>query len=550
MADPAPRPAARPRLGADARTRSRCSPSPAVAAARRGKGWAYEFKWDGVRAISYVEGGRVRLVSRNMLDITRATPSCATSASRSARPPSYSTGRSSPSTTPGGRASSGCSAHARARRAQVRRLVTEVPIAYLIFDVLYLDGHRTTDLTYAERRELLEACSSRAAAGTPRRASPTTASRSSRRARRSSSRASSRRSSTRSTTRVAAPTAGSRSRTSAARRSSSPAGRRARATGKGASARCSSASTSRRRAALLRQRRHRLHRQSSCAAGGAAKTRVARTARSPTRCPGCRPGSELRRAGAGLRGRVHRLDQRRAAAAPVVQGTARRNRRVTSYEVVEPGQREGRGQGRQPDVWVSNLDKVLYPEAGFTKGQVIDYYTRVAPGPAAPPQGPPADDEALPQRRRRPVLLREELPQAPARLGRRSRRCRSNGRRHRLLHAATPCRRWSGRQPRRLELHTSLSTRCPPGRPTRLVYDLDPGRRRHRPVLPGRPLLLRDYFADHGLEIVPQDVGVEGHAGLRAAQAPRHDVRADAGFSTRGRAEARAGAPEAGRART
>ncbi len=28
---------------------------------------------------------------------------------------------------------------------------------------------------------------------------------------------------------------------------------------------------------------------------------------------------------------------------------------------------------------LSNLDKVLYPATGFTKGQVIDYYTRVAP---------------------------------------------------------------------------------------------------------------------------------------------------------------------------
>ncbi|MGW4462917.1 non-homologous end-joining DNA ligase [Micromonospora sp. NBC_01796] len=28
---------------------------------------------------------------------------------------------------------------------------------------------------------------------------------------------------------------------------------------------------------------------------------------------------------------------------------------------------------------VSNLDKVLYPEVGFTKGEVIDYYTRIAP---------------------------------------------------------------------------------------------------------------------------------------------------------------------------
>src|SRR5271157_4928905 len=28
---------------------------------------------------------------------------------------------------------------------------------------------------------------------------------------------------------------------------------------------------------------------------------------------------------------------------------------------------------------VSNLDKVLYPEVGFTKGQVIDYFVRIAP---------------------------------------------------------------------------------------------------------------------------------------------------------------------------
>ena len=31
------------------------------------------------------------------------------------------------------------------------------------------------------------------------------------------------------------------------------------------------------------------------------------------------------------------------------------------------------------DLEVSNLDKVMYPAAGFTKGEVIDYYTRIAP---------------------------------------------------------------------------------------------------------------------------------------------------------------------------
>ena len=34
-------------------------------------------------------------------------------------------------------------------------------------------------------------------------------------------------------------------------------------------------------------------------------------------------------------------------------------------------------EGRQ--IKLSNLDKVLYPKAGFTKGQVIDYFVRVAP---------------------------------------------------------------------------------------------------------------------------------------------------------------------------
>ncbi|WP_306206791.1 non-homologous end-joining DNA ligase [Actinoplanes sp. RD1] len=38
-----------------------------------------------------------------------------------------------------------------------------------------------------------------------------------------------------------------------------------------------------------------------------------------------------------------------------------------------PVQIEGR------DLELSNLDKVLYPAAGFTKGEVIDYYTRIAP---------------------------------------------------------------------------------------------------------------------------------------------------------------------------
>ena len=42
---------------------------------------------------------------------------------------------------------------------------------------------------------------------------------------------------------------------------------------------------------------------------------------------------------------------------------------------------------------LSNLDKVMYPEVGFTKGQLIDYYTRVAPA-------------LLPHLRDRPLTLK------------------------------------------------------------------------------------------------------------------------------------------------
>src|SRR5919205_472054 len=36
--------------------------------------WAYELKWDGVRAIAYLHAGTVRLVSRNDLDVSVSYP--------------------------------------------------------------------------------------------------------------------------------------------------------------------------------------------------------------------------------------------------------------------------------------------------------------------------------------------------------------------------------------------------------------------------------------------------------------------------------------------
>ena len=51
------------------------------------------------------------------------------------------------------------------------------------------------------------------------------------------------------------------------------------------------------------------------------------------------------------------------------------------------------GQSRQVEVdgrelALTNLDKVLWPEAGFTKAEAIDYYARIAADDPAPPAGP------------------------------------------------------------------------------------------------------------------------------------------------------------------
>ena len=38
------------------------------------KNWSFEVKWDGVRAIAFWDSKRLRLISRNLLDITHRYP--------------------------------------------------------------------------------------------------------------------------------------------------------------------------------------------------------------------------------------------------------------------------------------------------------------------------------------------------------------------------------------------------------------------------------------------------------------------------------------------
>jgi bifunctional non-homologous end joining protein LigD len=117
-----------------------------------GGGWAYEYKWDGVRAVVYVQPGGVRVMSRNERDVTAAYPDVVAAVAgeramildgevvapdRDGRP-----------------------SFARLqRRMNVHQpspdLIAGFPLAYNVFDLLGLDGKPLLDEPYERRRELL-----------------------------------------------------------------------------------------------------------------------------------------------------------------------------------------------------------------------------------------------------------------------------------------------------------------------------------------------------------------------------------------------------------
>ncbi|WP_028048476.1 non-homologous end-joining DNA ligase [Cellulomonas sp. URHD0024] len=121
------------------------------------EGWAYEMKWDGVRAVAYVDGGRVRLMSRNDLDITRSYPEVARMGEQLGSTPVVLDGELV-AFDAGGAPDFGRLQQRMhvADPAVARRLARSVPVVYLVFDVLHLDGRSTLDLPYDERRTLLE----------------------------------------------------------------------------------------------------------------------------------------------------------------------------------------------------------------------------------------------------------------------------------------------------------------------------------------------------------------------------------------------------------
>jgi bifunctional non-homologous end joining protein LigD len=157
----------------------------------------------------------------------------------------------------------------------------------------------------------------------------------------------------------------------------------------------------------------------------------------------------------------------------------------------------------------SNLQKVFYPEAGFTKQQVIDYYRDIAPA-------------LLPHLKNRPLTLKR-YPGGVTGEFFYEKRC--PGYRPPWLKIAPvqtasdtisfclandlPSLLWAANLAV-LELHTSLSLARDPDTPTLLVFDLDPGPPAGLIACAEVALWLRDFLAGLRLQAFPKTSGSKG----------------------------------------
>jgi bifunctional non-homologous end joining protein LigD len=119
-------------------------------------GWAYEMKWDGIRALAYVDGGEVRLWSRTGRDITGAYPELQDMASAVRAGQAVFDGEIV--AFGGGEWPSFEAIQQRMNLspAQSRLLAPEVPVTFLAFDLLSLEGRPLLDEPYSQRRALLD----------------------------------------------------------------------------------------------------------------------------------------------------------------------------------------------------------------------------------------------------------------------------------------------------------------------------------------------------------------------------------------------------------
>jgi bifunctional non-homologous end joining protein LigD len=118
--------------------------------------WAFEIKWDGVRALVYSEPGRIRFESRNGNDVTSSYPELK-AMNRALSSHRAILDGEIVAFDEHGRPSFGrlqSRMHVGSESA-ARRRAKDVPVAFVAFDLLWLDGHPLLDEPYAQRRARL-----------------------------------------------------------------------------------------------------------------------------------------------------------------------------------------------------------------------------------------------------------------------------------------------------------------------------------------------------------------------------------------------------------
>jgi bifunctional non-homologous end joining protein LigD len=160
---------------------------------------------------------------------------------------------------------------------------------------------------------------------------------------------------------------------------------------------------------------------------------------------------------------------------------------------------------------VTNLDKVLYPKPGFTKGQVLDYYARIGPTLVPHLRGRPLTLRRYPDGVDGESFFEKNCPKhrpdwvttTPVYVGRRG------GEIDFCVCDDLPTLTWLA-QLAALELHPSLSLAKDLQRPTMLVFDLDPGKPADVLDCARVALEVRELFGELGLECFVKTSGSKG----------------------------------------
>lgn len=120
-----------------------------------GAGWAYEFKWDGVRAVAVVRGHQLRLYARSGAEITVTYPELAELAG--VLPEVVLDGELVVLDADGRPSFAALAERMHVReRARAARLAATTPVTYMIFDLLARGDEDLTGWPYRQRREALE----------------------------------------------------------------------------------------------------------------------------------------------------------------------------------------------------------------------------------------------------------------------------------------------------------------------------------------------------------------------------------------------------------